>query len=283
MAGAKPTRIGTSALKAKFMRVAQTNEFTVKFNTIPGGVNSLLAARKFSSLQDRATLEMMCAEASLPGTSLATVDVTADYRGVSEKMAYRRIYDEVLSLVFYVDRDYNTIEFFDTWIDFITGVGTTPERSRSKFKFDPYNGYQLNYPKDYKVDMSIAKYEKDATGTYLEYTFVDAFPVAVQQTPVAYGAADVLRYSVDMSYTRYVRERKVVGRISRSGTGPSGSVASARSVVTPADPSVPPKTPTQIRQSQSDFEQSLAADTGGGTLTGAGTFSELNQINSNIA
>ena len=282
MAEAKPTRVGTSALKAKFMRVAQTNEFSIKFNGIPGGVSNLLRKRSFSSRQDLNTLELMCAEASLPGTSLATVDVTADYRGVSEKMAYRRIYDEVLSLVFYVDRDYNTIEFFDTWIDFITGMGTTPERARSKFKLAPYNGYQLNYPEDYKVDMSIAKFEKDATGTYLEYTFVDAFPVAVQQTPVAYGAADVLRYSVDMSYTRYVRERRVNGTISRSGSNPTGTVAGPRNV-NAADPSVPPKTPTQIIQSQSDFEQSLAADTGGGTLTGAGTFSELNQINSNIA
>jgi hypothetical protein len=31
------------------------------------------------------------------------------------------------------------------------------------------------------------------------------------------------------------------------------------------------------------FEQGLAEATGGGFLTGAGTFSELNQINSNIA
>ena len=284
MAGAKPTRIGTSALKAKFMRVAQTNEFSIKFNTTPGGVKSMLEERGGFSLLDKEVLELMCAEASLPGTSLATVDVTADYRGVSEKMAYRRIYDEVLSLVFYVDRDYKTIEFFDTWIDFITGMGTTPERARSKFKLAPYNGYQLNYPEDYKVDMSIAKYEKDATGTYLEYTFVDAFPVAVQQTPVAYGAADVLRYSVDMSYTRYVRERRVNGTISRSGSNPTGAVAGPRNV-NAADPSVPPKTAQLVPQdaSQSEFEQALANDRGGGTLTGNGTFSELNQINSNIA
>lgn len=278
MAGAKPGVRGTSALKAKFMRVAQTNEYTIKFNQIPSGISRIL------SRQDLEVLELMCAEASLPGTSLATVDVTSDYRGVSEKMAYRRIYDETLSLVFYVDRDYNTIEFFDSWIDLITGVGTTPERSKSKFKLAPYNGYQLIYPEEYKVDMSIAKYEKDATGTYLEYTFVDAFPIAVQQTPITYGAADVLRYSVDMSYTRYVRERKVVGRISRSGSGPTGNPPTVSTSTSP-DPSVPPKTPQLVPQdaSQSEFEQALAADTGGGTLTGAGTASELAIINSGVA
>ena len=38
-----------------------------------------------------------------------------------------------------------------------------------------------------------------------------------------------------------------------------------------------------IEGRQIAFEQGLADATGGGFLTGAGTFSELNQINSNIA
>jgi hypothetical protein len=31
-------------------------------------------------------------------------------------MAYRRLYDDSLDLTFYVDRNYNVIEFFDGWV-----------------------------------------------------------------------------------------------------------------------------------------------------------------------
>ena len=64
----------------------------------------------------------MCCEATLPGSSLTTHEVNNDYHGVTEKMAYRRMYDETLGLTFYVDRDYKVIELIEGWMDYITGV-----------------------------------------------------------------------------------------------------------------------------------------------------------------
>ena len=68
-------------------------------------------------------MELLCNETALPGSSFATHDKTNDYMGVTEKLAYRRIYDETLDMTFYVDKTYKIIEFFEGWIDWISGVG----------------------------------------------------------------------------------------------------------------------------------------------------------------
>ena len=47
MAGARPNRIGTSALKAKFMNLAQTSQFVVKFQP-PADVANMLEGRGFN-------------------------------------------------------------------------------------------------------------------------------------------------------------------------------------------------------------------------------------------
>ena len=59
----------------------------------------------------------MCSEAVLPGSQLATTEMNNDFTGVTERHAYRRIYDETIDLTFYVDADnYLPIRFFEEWI-----------------------------------------------------------------------------------------------------------------------------------------------------------------------
>ena len=61
-------------------------------------------------------------------------EVTNDYHGVTEKMSYRSQCDETVDMSFYVDKDYKIVEFFESWIDFISGMNkiipmvVTPER-----------------------------------------------------------------------------------------------------------------------------------------------------------
>ena len=151
----------------------------------------------------------MCAEASLPGSSLATHAVENDYHGVSEQMAYRRIYDETIGLTFYVDRNYKIIELLEGWMDYISGVDNTRD-----FK-SPYAGYRMAYPKTYKQDIFLTKFEKDHFShqsnlprTTLHYTFVNAFPKSLTAMPVSYEGSQILRCSVSFNFIRYVSERK---------------------------------------------------------------------------
>ena len=212
MAGPRPNKVSTSHLVSRFLKVAQTSVYRVKFQP-PLGVQNFLtrSLRGFDYTTFGRDIEILCSEASLPGTTLATHDVTADYQGVTEKMAYRRIYDESLDLTFVVDKKYNVIEFFEGWIDYISGVGLNGVRGA--YESTPI-GYRMSYPTEYKNNIYVTKFEKDMQDNQLQYTFVDAFPTSINSTPVSYAESDVLRYNVSFSYVRYVRYRTATQQIS---------------------------------------------------------------------
>ena len=79
---------------------------TSHFDVLIGLPSSSLGTQLRSFLgpnQDK--LHLMCSDAVLPGSSLATTEMNNDFTGVTERHAYRRIYDETIDLTFYVDAD----------------------------------------------------------------------------------------------------------------------------------------------------------------------------------
>ena len=205
MAGPRPNRIPTGSLKSRILNLAQTSVYRVKIQP-PVAVDNFLqrVGREFNYNTSGGNLELLCSETSLPGSTLATHDQTSNYAGVTEKFAYRRLYDETLNMSFYVDKTYNVIEFFEGWMDFISGVGRNGVRNDYK---DTPIGYRMSYPKDYKTNIFVTKFEKDVENKQLSYTFVDAFPITINSSPVSYNQSEILKYSVSFSYVRYVRER----------------------------------------------------------------------------
>lgn len=210
MAAKPPEKLLTSHIKSRILNIAQTSLFRVTL-PIPPKVADLAQRRGINIGIDGDNIELLCSEASLPGSSLATHDVTNDFHGVTEKMAYRRIYDETLDLTFYVDRNYKVIEMFDTWMNYITREGITFPRSEYEAR---YRHYRMSYPNYYKGNIYLIKFERDQHSAQskipkiiMEYTFVDAFPVNIIAMPVSYEQSNVLKCTVSFSYQRYVRER----------------------------------------------------------------------------
>ena len=87
-------------IKATLLRPATTSHFEVTLGLPSGSLNTSLR-RFLGTSQDR--LNLMCCEAVLPGSQLATTEIFNNYTGVTERHAYRRIYDETIDLTFYVD------------------------------------------------------------------------------------------------------------------------------------------------------------------------------------
>ena len=210
MAAKPPEKLLTSHIKSKILNIAQTSLYRVTI-PLPSGVAALVKNRGVNVSIDGDNIELLCTQASLPGSALATHDVTNDYHGVTEKMAYRRMYDDTTDLTFYVDRNYKVIELFDTWIDFITGQENTFTRDQHKNR---YVHYRMAYPDTYKSEMYLVKFERDQHSAQskipkilMEYTFVGAFPTNIIAMPVSYDQSDVLKCTVSFSYHRYVRER----------------------------------------------------------------------------
>ena len=204
MAGVRPEKLTVSTIKSRLLNVAQTSLYRLTLS-IPPAVGASLNL----TTADYENINLMCSEATLPGSSINTHEVTNDYHGVTEKMGYRRMYDETIGLTFYVDRNYKIIELLEGWMDYISVVDNTRD-----FK-SPYAGYRMAYPNTYKQDIFLTKFEKDHFSyqsdlprTTLHYTFVNAFPKSLTAMPVSYEGSQILRCSVSFNFIRYVSERK---------------------------------------------------------------------------
>ena len=186
-----PTPLSVSKIKSQLLSPALTSHFEVVIG-IPRDLQSVLGIN-----QER--LNLMCSEASLPGSQLTTLELTNDRTGVTEKHAYRRLFDDRLDLTFYVDaKNYIPIKFFETWIQYI--MNEDPQETIRK-----NYAYRVKYPDDYISDQGliVRKFEKDYKSV-LEYEFVRSFPLAISSMSVSYDASSLLKCQVSMSYIRYI-------------------------------------------------------------------------------
>lgn len=203
-----PNSLSVSKIKSNLLNLAQTSVYLVKVQPTPDTIKFLSSEGRdvnYYSLGEN--IELLCSETNLPGSSLATHEVTNDYPGVTEKFAYRRIYDETIDFTFYVDKNYNVVEFLDGWMNYVTGQGTT-------FGNDDYvnktRHYRMNYPNLYKTDnLYITKFEKDNQSS-MTYQFIGAFPINIVSMPISYDASSVLKCTASFSYIRYIRKRDIV-------------------------------------------------------------------------
>ena len=192
-----PTIRSMDVIKAPLLTPALTSHFYVEV-ALPGGelgrkLNGILGG---SVQQDR--LNIMCSDTSLPGSSLATLELTNDRHGVTEKHAYRRIFEDRIDLTFYVDANgYLPIKFFETWMSEIMNEDSSDALNSNYF-------YRSKYPDEYTAEgLKITKFERDHNRS-IDYTFVRTFPLAINSMPVSYDGSSLLKCTVSMCYIRYI-------------------------------------------------------------------------------
>ena len=190
-----PRVVRVSDIKSNLLRPATTSHFEVEIPII-GALSGWSGVGK----QDK--IQLMCSEASLPGSSLATFETNNDRTGVTERFVHRRIFDERIDFTFYVDSGlYQPIKFFEQWIDFITGAATEGENELE----NPDYHYRMKYPNDYIAGqgLKITKFEKDHLNP-LTYEFIRSYPLSITSMPVSYDGSSLLKCSVSMTYVRYI-------------------------------------------------------------------------------
>jgi len=201
-----PTPRKISEFKSTVTNLAQTSHYQVIF----GGLDSdLLSYLDENGVTRRFIAEdagLLCASASLPGSSLATADINGNFMGVSEKMVHARIFTE-LSLEFYVDSDYNMMRFLESWMAYAAS-GSDDDG------VDPYSPnyyYRMRYPEQYKCDTTkIIKFDRDYK-TSMEYTFIGLFPINMSSVPVSYDSSNILKVNVLFNYERYIPDSLKAG------------------------------------------------------------------------
>jgi len=149
---------------------------------------------------------LLCAEVSLPGSTYATSEVKDNFMGVTQEFAHTRLYTDI-DMTFYVDVKYRVLQYFQGWMDFISGGegGKVPQSSKDAGFYR-----RFRYPDEYKTTLDISKFERSYglngdQKNYVSrtYTLINAFPKSVASIPVSYGQADILKITVTFNYDRY--------------------------------------------------------------------------------
>lgn len=209
-----PTIRTVDQIKSNLLRPALTSHFDVQIPlpgaNSPGKTDEF---RNFLSLngidlgglqQDQ--LNLMCSEALLPGSNLATLELTNDFHGVTERHVHRRVYDDRIDLTFYVDAEnYLPIRFFETWMKWCVdeSMSNQPDKGVGSMSMNYF--YKIRYRDDYIAPqgLKVIKFERD-TRNYIEYEFIGSFPISITSMPVSYESSSLLKCTVSMSYIRYV-------------------------------------------------------------------------------
>ena len=220
MASPRPRSRSLSEVKAKLLNPATTSHFQVMIGDprqqgdVSGSFVGYLKRQGIVGLNGRGLpseskdkLNLMCSETSLPGSNLATTELTNDFTGVTERHVHRRIFDDRIDLTFYCDAvEYLPIRYFEAWMSYITN-------ERGDTHSEEYH-YRMRFPNMYKGQLEITKFEKNLEAKRgsadrirraipLTYTFVNAYPLSISSMPVSYESSSLLKCNVSFTYSRY--------------------------------------------------------------------------------
>lgn len=257
---ATPRRI--SDIRPLFTNLAQTSHYEVKFGGLPPELTGYLLRRGVTSRFIAEDAGLLCHNAVLPTTQLATVDIAGNYIGITETFAHRRVYQDI-SLEFYVDKNYNTLKFLEHWMEFIASGSSNPINGYDPINSNVDRGYfiRMQYPEYYKSNRtSIVKFDRDYQKE-IEYTFIGLYPYNIASMPVSYSQSDVLKMQVTFKIDRYVIGKSYSVNYNRNDDGNKTPSQPQQPIPTQPKPRLVPRSPGSIPSNGVElfpFGQSLA-------------------------
>ena len=192
-------------IKNNLLNPALTSHYGVSIGLPPAVQNMVSGIGDAGGQQSQ--LNLMCTEAVLPGSNLATTQISNNYTGVTERYAHRRVFDDRINLTFYVNGDnYLPIRVFEAWQSYIMNEHQDLDNGTNKALNPNYN-YRNRYPQGpdgYTADgLTVTKFERDYMNS-LTYTFVKSYPISINSMPVSYDTSNLLKCTVSLTYLRYV-------------------------------------------------------------------------------
>ena len=170
---------------------------------------------KLTDNGDTINLQLLCNEIQLPGVTYSAFDIKSVHKGITQKHATAKVYNE-LDVSFFMDGTSLPLRFFRAWQDFTqNGVAANPT---GFYDDQPYKrAFASNYYEDYACDMFISKLEKfkgsaeetrDENGNVKKEDYfnpwnarlVHAYPYTVASIPYSAGAAQLVKVTVGFYY-----------------------------------------------------------------------------------
>ena len=160
-------------------------------------------------------LQLLCNEIQLPGVTYSAFNVKSVHKGITQKMATAKVYNE-LDVSFFMDGTSLPLRMFRGWQDFTTnGVSGNPTNLYQPATQGTVNykrAFASNYYEDYACDMIITKLEKFnvppakpplAPEDYRvpwEARLVKAYPYTVSSIPYSAGPSQLVKVTVGFYY-----------------------------------------------------------------------------------
>ena len=168
---------------------------------------------KLTDNGDGMNLQLLCNEIQLPGVTYSAFDIKSVHKGITQKMATAKVYNE-LDVSFFMDGTSLPLRFFRAWQDFTSNpVASTPTIF---YDDQPYKrALASNYYEDYACDMFIHKLEKydspqgepikigGDSGDYKNpwnVRLVKAYPYTVASIPYSAGPSQLVKATVGFYY-----------------------------------------------------------------------------------
>ena len=108
-----PKKYAIDDIRSRFQTVAIDNKYQAYFK--PNG--DIYDAASKIGLNARfldEDLGLYVSDAVLPGSSFADIEIAGDRQGITERVPFSRLYDDV-TFTFMVDNEYKVMRFFETW------------------------------------------------------------------------------------------------------------------------------------------------------------------------
>lgn len=199
------TQFRISDIKPLITNLAQTSHYQVIFGGLPNQLLNYLSQRGVTSFFIGQNAGLLCSSASLPTAFLGTKMVDGNYTGIQEKFATNRTYNDI-SLEFYIDSNYQSLLFFESWMEFIASGSHNNINGVSNAVGQSKDGYfiRMQYPDYYKANSTkILKFDRNYQRE-IQYTFYGLFPYDISAPVVSYTSSEILKVTVNFKYDRYV-------------------------------------------------------------------------------
>jgi len=172
----------------KFDGIGSSSRFAVRITPPSFGFNGTSPTSQ--------ELSMFCYGANLPDRSLTSFDYKRHSYGEVSVMPTGTTFGP-LSLTFYGDSNYQIVNFFQQWLDFIVEGGNTqaPDKTTTGRAWR-----EIAYKEDYQTTIELLGFNMAGTQT-MTYKFYNAFPVTLGDVAVGWeNNNEVIRVPVQIRY-----------------------------------------------------------------------------------
>ena len=168
MATEKVTATGIKTFLSKITStggISASNLYSINFQPSAQLKKFISDQVKFDMLNEKLTL--VCNEIQLPGVTYAATDVKSVHKGIVQKLAGTKVYNE-LDVSFFMDADSRALQLFRAWQDFITGARVINSKdiyaNYSVPELGRHSAFVQQYYNTYACELDIKKLEKYTTG-----------------------------------------------------------------------------------------------------------------------